>query len=64
MHDLARTKHAAPCDKTKNRWEIYWHTLEEWASILCNYAINNGLTNNVCTLFELTQGDMVTNEGI
>lgn len=63
LNDLMHKKNAAPCDKSKNRWEIYWHTLEEWASIIYNYVVNNGLTNSVCTFFELTQSEDVMNEG-
>lgn len=63
LNDLMQRKNAAPLDKSRNRWEIYWHTLEEWASIIYNYVVNNGLTNTVCTFFELTQGDDVVNEG-
>lgn len=63
LNDLARTKNAAPSDKNKTRWEIYWHTLDEWASIIYAYASNNGLTNSVCTLFELSQGDNCADEG-
>lgn len=63
LNDLMQSKNAAPCDKSKNRWEIYWHTLEEWASLIYNYVVNSGLTNTVCTFFELTQSEDVINEG-
>lgn len=64
LSDLQRTQNAIPLDKQRNRWEIYWHTLEEWAAIIYNYINSKGATNSVLTLFELTQGDEVQEEGI
>ncbi|XP_026473187.1 vacuolar protein-sorting-associated protein 25-like [Ctenocephalides felis] len=61
LEDLAKTGNAAPLDKLKNRWEIYWHTLEEWASILYDWAQENGQVNTVLTLFELVSGEDTTN---
>lgn len=62
LSDLQRTQNAIPLDKQRNRWEIYWHTLEEWAAIIYNYINSKGATNSVLTLFELTQGDEVQEE--
>lgn len=55
--DLQRTGNAAALDKTKNRWEIYWHTLDEWATILYDYVSGKGFTGAVLTLYELSQGE-------
>ncbi|XP_063239127.1 vacuolar protein-sorting-associated protein 25 [Bacillus rossius redtenbacheri] len=57
LEDLAKTKNAEPLDKSKNRWYVYWHTLEEWGDAVYEWARGAGLLNAVCTLFELTQGD-------
>ncbi|CAH0551507.1 unnamed protein product [Brassicogethes aeneus] len=57
LGELQKTGNAAAVDKSKNRWEIYWHTLEEWGSIIHDYVTSNGLTNSVMTLFELNQGE-------
>ncbi|KAK4872246.1 hypothetical protein RN001_016370 [Aquatica leii] len=62
LSDLQRTQNAAPIDKQRYRWEIYWHTLEEWGSIIYDYITSRGATNSVLTLFELTQGDDVQDE--
>lgn len=62
LTELQKTGNAAPLDKQKNRWEIYWHTLEEWGSIIYNYISNVGAMNSVMTIFELTQGDDVKGE--
>jgi ESCRT-II complex subunit VPS25 len=59
LSELSKTGNAAPLDKAKHRWEIYWHTLEEWASIIYDYVCENGMQNSVLTLFELSQGDDV-----
>ncbi|CAG9764743.1 unnamed protein product [Ceutorhynchus assimilis] len=62
LSELQKTGHAAPIDKPKNRWEIYWHTLEEWSSMIYDYVSNRGLQGSVLTLYELSQGDDVKDE--
>lgn len=57
LEHLERLKNAAPCDLGRQQWEIYWHPLEEWATMIHSWALNNGMTNTVCTLFEMTEGD-------
>jgi ESCRT-II complex subunit VPS25 len=34
-----------------------WRTPEEWATLIYNWVCANGMTNTVCTLFELHSGD-------
>lgn len=62
LDQLERTAHAAPIDKKRNTWEIYWFTLDEWANQIYKWAIDNGMTGSVCTLFELTNGDHSTDQ--
>lgn len=62
LEQLQSTGNAAPVDKKRQQWEIYWHPLDEWAGIIHRWATDNGLTNTVCTLFELTNGDTSTGE--
>lgn len=57
LEQLQSSGNAAPVDKKRQQWEIYWHPLEEWAGIIHRWATANGLTNTVCTLFELTNGE-------
>ncbi|GJQ65958.1 Vps25 [Trypoxylus dichotomus] len=57
LNELQNSGNAAPIDKQKNIWDIYWHTLDEWANIVYNYITNIGATNSVLTIYELTQGD-------
>jgi len=60
---LGKSGNATPLDKTKQRWLVYWHTLEEWGDIIYNWAQENGFVGSVCTLFELTQGEDTTDQG-
>ncbi|XP_059480146.1 vacuolar protein-sorting-associated protein 25 [Neocloeon triangulifer] len=62
LADLQTTGNAEPLDKTKNRWLIFWRTPEEWGKLLYNWAQSRGMTNSVCTLFELVAGDDTTDE--
>ncbi|XP_076269113.1 vacuolar protein sorting 25 [Rhynchophorus ferrugineus] len=62
LSELQKTGHAAPVDKAKHRWEIYWHTLDEWASMIYGYISSRGFNNSVLTLYELSQGEDVQTE--
>lgn len=62
LSELQHSGNAAPTDKQKNIWHIYWHTLDEWANIIYNYIMTNGMINTVFTIYELTQGDDIQNE--
>lgn len=62
MEELEKSGNASPVDKTKLQWEIYWHPLDEWGNIIYKWASDNGMTNTVCTLYELSQGENSVNE--
>lgn len=53
LEALAKKGNADPCDKSKIRWYIYWHTLAEWADIVYSWAQETGQTNSICTLYEI-----------
>lgn len=36
---------------------VLWRSKEEWAKLIYDFAVNAGMTNTVCTLFELVQGE-------
>ncbi|XP_026810876.1 vacuolar protein-sorting-associated protein 25 [Rhopalosiphum maidis] len=57
---LQKTGNAEPLDKSKTRWNIYWHTLDEWASIVYKWAQDNAMLNTVCTFYEIASdsGDL------
>lgn len=62
MEDLSTTGHAEFIDKSKNRWYIYWEPLEELSAAVYRWASNNGFLGNVCTLYELVEGENTTDE--
>ena len=62
LEELGKSGNASPLDKSKQRWLIYWHTLEEWGDIIYNWAQESGFNGSVCTLFELTQGEDTTEQ--
>ncbi|KPJ00329.1 PREDICTED: vacuolar protein-sorting-associated protein 25 [Papilio xuthus] len=62
LEEMGKTGRAAPVDKSKNVWEVYWHSLDEWGNMLYNWASSNGLNNTVCTLFEIREGDNTVGE--
>lgn len=64
LEELGKSGNASPLDKSKQRWLVYWHTLEEWGDIIYNWAQESGFIGSVCTLFELTQGEDTTEQGI
>lgn len=63
LEDMAKTGNAAPIDKSKMKWEIYWHSLDEWGNMIYGWASDNGMNNTVCTLFEIVEGDNSTDQG-
>lgn len=62
LGELAKSGNASPLDKKRMQWEIYWHPLDEWAEIIYKWATDMGMTNTVCTIFELINGDNTTGE--
>lgn len=39
-----------------------WRTPDEWAALIFKWVQGNGMTDTVCTLFELRAGDDTVNE--
>lgn len=62
MEELEKSGNAAPVDKKKLQWEIYWHPLDEWGNIIYKWASDNGMANTVCTLYEISQGENSVDE--
>ncbi|KAI1288325.1 Vacuolar protein-sorting-associated protein 25 [Halotydeus destructor] len=44
-------------DKERTHFLVYWKSPVQWAQLLYAHAVDSGLTNSVCTFYELTQGD-------
>lgn len=58
MNTLEKTAHAIPIDpKKRDKWEIYWFTLDELANMIYKWASDNALLGQVCTIFEVANGD-------
>lgn len=58
MNTLEKSAHAAPVDpKKRDIWEVYWFTLDEWANMIYKWVSDNALIGQVCTTFEITNGD-------
>ncbi|XP_071482964.1 vacuolar protein-sorting-associated protein 25-like isoform X1 [Diadema antillarum] len=49
-------------DKGRTRCLVMWRTPEEWGNLIYRWASNNGMTNTVCTLYELTSGEDTAKE--
>ncbi|RMX53341.1 hypothetical protein pdam_00023087 [Pocillopora damicornis] len=49
-------------DKKKQRCFVMWRTPDEWAALIFKWVQENGMTDTVCTLFELRAGDDTVNE--
>ncbi|XP_011500950.1 PREDICTED: vacuolar protein-sorting-associated protein 25 [Ceratosolen solmsi marchali] len=62
LEELTKTGNANYLDKSKHRWIISWHTVEEWADIIYSWVQENGFIGSVCTFYELTQGDDIINQ--
>lgn len=64
LESLLEHKQIEWCDKLKKQCFIYWKNPQEWGNLIYRYASDKGLTNTVCTFYELTASDDVQNEGI
>lgn len=62
LDDLQKQGNVEWVDKQRQRCYVFWRTPEEWGKMIHKWASNNGLTNSVCTLYEITNGDDATNE--
>eukprot|EP01121_Diplochlamys_sp_Union-15-3_P018973 TRINITY_DN7034_c0_g1_i2.p1 TRINITY_DN7034_c0_g1~~TRINITY_DN7034_c0_g1_i2.p1 ORF type:complete len:137 (-),score=28.69 TRINITY_DN7034_c0_g1_i2:7-417(-) len=49
-------------DKGRNRVLILWRKPEEWATRIYSWAHERGLTDTVCTVYEIREGDDVKKE--
>ncbi|XP_015599053.1 vacuolar protein-sorting-associated protein 25 isoform X2 [Cephus cinctus] len=62
MEELENSGYACALDKSRQRWLVYWHTLQEWGEIIYNWVRDNGFIGSVCTTFELTDGENTTDQ--
>ncbi|XP_017126263.1 vacuolar protein-sorting-associated protein 25 [Drosophila elegans] len=57
LAELERTGHANPLDKRRQEWQVYWHTLEEYGTMVYDWVQETGQTNSICTLYEIASGE-------
>lgn len=63
METLEKTAHAVPIDpKKRDKWEVYWYTLDELANMIYKWATDNAMLGQVCTVFEVVNGDNSTDQ--
>lgn len=62
LDHLQSSGHAAPLDKKRHEWQVYWYTLEEYGNMIYNWIQQTGQTNTICTLYEIASGESTTNE--
>lgn len=48
--------------KTKKECLVMWRTPEEWGKLIYKYITDRSMTNTVCTMFELSNGDETEGE--
>ncbi|KAH8370774.1 hypothetical protein KR093_004910 [Drosophila rubida] len=60
LERLQNTGHAAPLDKRRQEWQVYWYTLEEYGNMVYDWIQQTGQTNTICTLYEIASGDSTT----
>lgn len=63
VEELGKSGNATPLDKSKQRWIVSWHTLDEWADIVYSWAQSNGFVGSVCTFYELIHGEDTVDQG-
>uniref|UniRef100_S4R6R2 Vacuolar protein-sorting-associated protein 25 n=1 Tax=Petromyzon marinus TaxID=7757 RepID=S4R6R2_PETMA len=49
-------------DKTRTRCLIMWRRPEEWGKLIHQWVMKSGMSNTVCTLYELTHGEDTARE--
>ena len=59
---FSSTEHIEWLDRQQTRCHIYWRRPEEWAKLIYDWVVSNGLLNTVCSLYELTHGDDTSDE--
>ncbi|EDW61061.1 vacuolar protein-sorting-associated protein 25 [Drosophila virilis] len=57
LEQLQQSGHAAPLDKRRQEWQVYWYTLEEYGNMVYDWIQETGQTNSICTLYEIISGE-------
>lgn len=62
LDELSKLGNVEWQDGQRQRCYVFWRTPEEWGQMIYKWVSDSGMTNTVCTLFELTNGDDTVNE--
>eukprot|EP01135_Chromosphaera_perkinsii_P004550 Nk52_evm20s288 gene=Nk52_evmTU20s288 len=62
LDNLAKTGNVEWEGSDKKRCLVYYRGPQEWADIIYEWVFNAGMTNQICTVYELHAGDNTTGE--
>ena len=62
LESLAKLGNVEWEGKDKKRCLVYWRGPKEWADIIYKWAFESGMTNQICTVYELHAGDNTIGE--
>ncbi|XP_055349372.1 vacuolar protein-sorting-associated protein 25-like isoform X2 [Paramacrobiotus metropolitanus] len=62
LDELRRTGNVEWLDKQKRRCWILWRSVDDWAKVIYRWAVDSGMLNTVCTLYELIHGHDTADE--
>jgi len=62
LEELRKKGHIEWKDKQRRSCLLMWRTPEEWGKHIYKWACDNGMSNSVCTLYELANGDDTSNQ--
>ncbi|KAJ5068514.1 vacuolar protein-sorting-associated protein [Anaeramoeba ignava] len=62
LEELVKHGHGEWLDKSKASCRIIWRTFDEWGKMIYKWADKNGLVGQVCTVYEIREGDLAQEE--
>jgi ESCRT-II complex subunit VPS25 len=54
---------AKTAEQTGKAILVFWHSPDEWGSMIADWIVRTGQNGSIMTFFELTEGDLVQSEG-
>ncbi|XP_014782407.1 vacuolar protein-sorting-associated protein 25 [Octopus bimaculoides] len=62
LDELKKKGHLEWTDKSKRQFTVVWRSHEEWGKLIYKYITDNGMTDTMCTFYELTSGEDTVNK--
>uniref|UniRef100_A0A6B2LM09 ESCRT-II complex subunit VPS25 n=1 Tax=Arcella intermedia TaxID=1963864 RepID=A0A6B2LM09_9EUKA len=62
LEELVKKGNAEWMDKEKTGVYVYWYKIDHWASLIYKYITDNNMIDVVCTPYELTESDEVSDQ--